>query len=346
MASGSTSAPVPAIVARNLTKRFRRAVKGPGLVGAIGHLFRPRYEEKVAVDALCFEVQPGESVAYLGPNGAGKSTTLKLLSGILVPSGGEVLLDGLPPRRSLHQLGAVFGHRSQLWADLPVVESIRLLGDIYAVPAERFRRNVEELVELLELAPLLSVQCRQLSLGQRMRCELAAAFVHSPRLVFLDEPTVGLDSAAKDRIRKFIRRANRERGTTVILTSHDVGDVEDLCDRMVMIDDGRISFDGSLRGALQRFGHTRVLHLMVEGSVTEALAAAKRALPELRPVALETELPARLSVPFDPRQVQAGELVTRLASVLSVKDLRFEEPTIEAILRDLYERRMSARTPS
>ena len=241
---------MPVVEARHLTKRFRSPTKSPGLAGAIKHLVRPRFEERLAVDGIDLSIEEGDSVAYVGPTGAGKSTTLKLLTGILVPSAGEVRVRGLVPHRqrvaNARNIGVVFGQRTQLWWDLPVEESLRLLGDIYEVPRETFARTWRECMELLDLGPLLKRPARQLSLGQRMRCDLAASLLHAPSILYLDEPTIGLDVAVKERIRQFIRRLHRERGTTVLLTSHDLGDIEDLCQRLVMIDNGKILFDGPL----------------------------------------------------------------------------------------------------
>jgi ABC-2 type transport system ATP-binding protein len=331
----------PIIEARKLTKRFRLPIKSPGMIGALKHLIQPKFEEKVAVDDLDFAIEAGESVAYVGPNGAGKSTTVKMLTGILHPSAGEVMVRGLTPfaqrTANAHNIGVVFGQRTQLWWDLPVQEAFRLLGDIYRVPAATFAQTLSECVELLELEPLLRKPARQLSLGQRMRCDLAAALLHAPPILFLDEPTIGLDVAVKDRLRQFIKRMNRERNVTVLLTSHDLGDIEDICTRLLMIDQGRLVFDGPLRTIRDRFGRERVIHLVLTEASPSALTIAQHALPELPAAAIQQPLPHQITVRFDAGQLTAGAIASRLLTQLPVNDLRIEEPSIEGIIKQLYE---------
>jgi viologen exporter family transport system ATP-binding protein len=332
---------MPLIEARQLTKRFRLPVKSPGLAGAVKHLVRPHHEEKLAVDSIDLQIEAGESVGYVGPNGAGKSTTVKMLTGILVPSAGEVRVRGLLPHRqrieNARNIGVVFGQRTQLWWDLPVQESLRLLGDIYEVPEARFARSLRECVELLDLEPLLRKPARQLSLGQRMRCDLAAALLHAPAILYLDEPTIGLDIAVKERIRQFIKRINHERGVTVVLTSHDLGDIEDLCQRLVMIDQGRIVFDGPIQAIKRRFGRERVVHLMLHDATLGAHEIARQALPELAPDCVQQLEPYHLAIQFDAAAMTAGVIAGRLLAALPVDDLRIEERSIEAIIRQLYE---------
>lgn len=331
------------IEAQQLTRSFRIPDKAPGFAGALRHVLRPRYSERVAVDRIDLRVEAGESVAYVGPNGAGKSTTLKMLTGILAPTSGQVRVRGLDPHReriaNARRIGVVFGQRTQLWWDLPVIESLRLLGDIYEVPGEQFSRNLGELVELLELGELLRVPTRQLSLGQRMRCEVAASLLHGPDLVYLDEPTLGLDVAVKDNVRRFIRHINRERGVTVMLTSHDLGDIEDLCERMVMIDGGRIIFDGPLRSMRERFGRDCAIHLSLRGQQPDALEVVRKTLPELAAQCSTQPESHELVVQFDMTQVPVGPVVGRLLAALPVQDLRIQEPSIESILRELYKNR-------
>ena len=233
----------------HLRKTFRVARRGAGFSQAVKALFRREYEEIHALDDLSFAIRDGEMVGYIGPNGAGKSTTIKILSGILRPDSGSCTVDGLVPweNRKAHvaRLGVVFGQRSQLWWDVPVMDSYRLLRDIYRVPEDRFRENLERLTELLDLGDLLRTPARMLSLGQRMRCEVAAALLHSPKVLFLDEPTIGLDAVSKLKVREFIREENRTRGTTVILTTHDMQDVEALCSRVLLIGKGQLLLDGT-----------------------------------------------------------------------------------------------------
>lgn len=262
---------VTVIEAVGLTKEFRKFRSRPGLRGAFLDLFARRYELVRAVDGVNLTVRRGEMVGYIGPNGAGKSTTIRMLAGILVPTAGQLRVNGLVPwrerQRFARTIGVVFGQRSQLWFDLAVQESFRLLQRIYRVPEEDFRRQYAFLAAALDLDPLLPVPVRHLSLGQRMRCELAAALLHNPPLLFLDEPTIGLDVVAKRRIRAFLKELNARQGTTVLLTTHDLGDIEALCQRAVILDRGRVIFDGPLAD-LKRAGRQsleEVVHAIYQG---------------------------------------------------------------------------------
>jgi ABC-2 type transport system ATP-binding protein len=326
---------MPIIEARELTKVFRRPEKSPGLGGAVKHLFTRRYSDKVAVDHIDLSIEPGEAVAYVGPNGAGKSTTVKLLSGILVPTSGDVRIDGLHPLRDrtaiAHQIGVLFGQRTQLWWDLPVAESFAVLRDIYGVDAVTYRQRLKRFDEVLELGEILPMLGRRLSLGQRMRADLAAALLHGPRVVYLDEPTIGLDLAVKDRVREFFRTI-RDEGTTVMLTSHDLADIEGFCRRLVIIDEGRIIFDGDLQAVKDRFARERILHVETERPVS--LDAVRTALPGAEVTAGET--PQQLSVRFDRFTMTAGQAVTGLAGLGELVDFRVDEPSIEDVIRRVY----------
>ncbi len=248
----------PVICTRDLGKTFRVARRRPGLVGGIRSIVNPIVREVVAVDRVSLSIARGEMVACLGPNGAGKSTTIKMLTGILVPSGGVAEVFGLQPhrqRRAIAQrIGVVFGQRTQLWWDLPLRDSFNLLRHIYRIPAGRFARNLREFCDLLELDAFIDTPVRQLSLGQRMRGDLAAALLHDPEVLYLDEPTIGLDVVAKHRVRAFLRELNQERGVTVLLTTHDMADVERLCSRLLIIDHGQLLFDGGLDQMRGRVG--------------------------------------------------------------------------------------------
>ncbi len=245
------------ITVDNLSKTFRVSRRAQGLGAAVRSFFSPRFETVHALEGVSFHIAPGEIVGYIGPNGAGKSTTVKILSGILTPDAGNCEIDGLVPwksrRRHVAKIGVVFGQRTQLWWDTPVVDSFELLRDIYRVPQDRYAKSRDRLVEALELGPLLTTPVRQLSLGQRMKCELAAALLHEPRILFLDEPTIGLDATARLAIRDFIRTVNRERGVTVLLTTHDTHDIEALCDRVMLIGKGHILYDGSFSSLKSRY---------------------------------------------------------------------------------------------
>ena len=332
---------MPLIEARGLTKRFRIPKKDAGLKGAVKHLFAAKYEDKVALNAVNFDVTAGEAVAYVGPNGAGKSTTVKILTGILVPSGGTARVDGLDPhaRRmdNSRKIGVVFGQRTQLWWDLPVQESLRLLGDIYEVPPALFEAKLKACNELLELEPLLKTPARQLSLGQRMRCDIAASLLHSPRILYLDEPTIGLDVSVKARIRQFISHINQAEGVTVLLTSHDLQDIEYICKRMILIDKGSIVFDGSLQAVKAQFDRSRVVHFKLREAVAGAESITQTALSDVAPNAVLTAQDYDVSVTFDPTQTTAANVVGAVMAALPVDDLKIEEPGIESIIRQLYE---------
>ena len=322
---------MPIIETRELRKVFRSIKRTPGVGGALKTLFSRDYVDKVAVTGVTMSLDAGELVGYIGPNGAGKSTTIKMLTGILVPTSGEVRVAGIVPyaRRSenARNIGVVFGQRSQLYWDLPLVESFELLRAIYGVSPERYRANMDYFTELLEMGEFLGTPVRQLSLGQRMRGDFAAAMLHDPKVVFLDEPTIGLDVVAKEAIRTFIADINRERGTTFILTTHDLADVERLCRRIVLIDRGTLIFDGAVETLRDGYGTHRTLvvelcdpeeHVEMEGTEAE----------------LTTPTLARFR--FDRRTMSAETLIRRVADRYSVSDISIEEPELESIIRRIY----------
>ncbi|MER7279814.1 ATP-binding cassette domain-containing protein [Dactylosporangium sp. NPDC000244] len=326
---------MPIVEARGLTKVFRRPDKDPGLAGAVKHLFTRRYTDKVAVDHVDLAIEAGEAVAYVGPNGAGKSTTVKLLTGILVPTSGSVRIDGLHPQRDriaiAHRIGVLFGQRTQLWWDLPVAESFAVLRDIYGIDPATYRRRLQQFDDVLELGEILPMLGRRLSLGQRMRADLAAAILHGPEIVYLDEPTIGLDLAVKDRVRELFRTL-RDAGTTVMLTSHDLADIEGFCRRLVIIDEGRIVFDGDLQAVKDQFARERILHVETERAVP--LDAVRAALAGAEVAAGET--PVQFSVRFDRFDMTAGHVVASLSGLVNLVDLRVDEPGIEDVIRRVY----------
>nr|CAA9293317.1 Efflux ABC transporter, ATP-binding protein [uncultured Armatimonadetes bacterium] len=322
---------MPQIVVENLTKTFRVAERDPGIGGALRGLVRRRHRAVAALGGVSFCLEPGELVGYIGPNGAGKSTTVKVLAGILVPDGGRCEVLGRVPwkERIAHvaQIGVVFGQRTQLWWDLPVVESFDLLRDIYRVPKADYARSRNELIALLALEPLLDVPVRQLSLGQRMRCDLAAALLHAPRLLFLDEPTIGLDAVSKLAVRDFIRTLNRERGVTVILTTHDMDDIEALCTRVIVIAGGKIASDGTLEALRARV--TRERWLLVDLEDADATVTD----PDAEVIRRDGH---RIVLAFDPDRVATAVLIARLAARHAVRDLFVQNPPIEEIIARLY----------
>lgn len=338
------------IETKGLRKVFRQAVKEPGLAGAVKHLFTQRYRDKPAVEGIDLTIEEGETVAYVGPNGAGKSTTIKMLSGVLVPSGGEIRVDGLVPHKqrmeNAQRIGAVFGQRTQLWWDIPVRESLGLLRDIYQVPPETFKRNMDAFTELLGMEDFLHLSARKLSLGQRMRADLAAALLHDPKIVYLDEPTIGLDVAVKHRIRDFIKEMNRNKGTTMLLTTHDLGDIEDLCERLIIIDQGRIIYDGKLREVKDAFARERTIHMQLSSPIPEA-ESLFRDLPDVRVVRpAEDQGASSLSVRFDRFRCTASDIVKRLMNRGEVVDFRIDEPSIEEIIRRVYEGQLDSESLS
>jgi len=323
------------ITVENLHKHFQIGKHRRGLWGAVRNLVASEYTTVRAVDGVSFTVSAGELVGYLGPNGAGKSTTIKMLTGLLVPSGGDLRVNGYLPWREREQyvarIGAVFGQRTTLWWDLPVIESLELLQYIYRIPGERFRRNLQAFRDLLELDPFLASPVRSLSLGQRMRADLCAAMLHDPVLLFLDEPTIGLDVVAKERIRQFITYMNRERETTVLLTTHDLSDVEKLCSRIMIIDHGHLLYDGKLEALQDRFGGKRELVVdLAEAYEDVTIAGAE--------VTERHDL--RITYQFARDTVTASELIGRLSARFRIRDLSVREPEIEATIRRIYEERL------
>ncbi|MFE5185245.1 ATP-binding cassette domain-containing protein [Streptomyces sp. NPDC056628] len=290
-----------------------------------GFLKRERRRVR-AVDSISFRVARGEMVGYIGPNGAGKSTTIKMLTGILTPSGGRLRVAGIDPSRErtrlAHRIGVVFGQRTTLWWDLPLIDSYRLMHRMYRIPDARYRENLDRLVELLGLEELLAVPVRQLSLGQRMRGDVAAALLHDPEVLYLDEPTIGLDVMSKARVRAFLRELNTERGTTVLLTTHDLQDIEQLCSRVMVIDQGRLVYDGALAGLHEVGESERMLVVDLERELPPIEAAPARVVKVEGP---------RQWLAF-PASESAAALVARVAADHPLVDLSVREPDIEAVI--------------
>jgi ABC-2 type transport system ATP-binding protein len=318
-----------------LSKYFQVRVLKRGRMATLRNLFNRQTRVVKAVDGVSFRIQPGELVGYLGPNGAGKSTTLKMLSGLLVPTSGELAVDGMLPWRQRREyvghIGAVFGQRTTLWWDLPVIESLELLGYLYKIPEHRFRHNLNQFRNLLELNEFLHTPVRALSLGQRMRADLCAALLHEPKVVFLDEPTIGLDVVAKERIRQFIQHINQQQGTTVLLTTHDIRDVERLCERVLIIDKGRLLYDGVLEQLGERFGGRRQLVVEFGQEYTQV---------EVEGAQLTSHTGNRAILEFERGAIAASELINRLSRHYRIRDLEVREPDLEATIRRIYEERL------
>ncbi len=318
------------IEAAGLTKTYRVAQKQAGVLGAMRGLFRREYREVRAVDGISFRIEPGEMVAFLGPNGAGKTTTLKMLSGLIYPSGGEAKVLGYVPWQRAdafrRQFALVMGQKNQLWWDLPAADSFQLLREIYAIPPAEFRATLDELTGLLGVEKLTRQAVRELSLGERMKMELIAALLHSPRLLLLDEPTIGLDVVAQGMIQKCLRDYHARRGVTTLLTSHYMRDVEALCDRVIVINHGHLIYDGPLARIVERFSETKLVKLQFEADAPDDLGRFGEVV--------------RLEGPFAEVKVGRGQIATVLAAVLdrhSVADVSVEEPPLEEVISRVFE---------
>lgn len=322
----------PLIVVDSLTREFKIAEGKSGFFGSISNLFSRKHTIKRAVDNISFSISAGEFVGYVGENGAGKSTTIKMLTGILTPTRGKVTVAGLVPYENRIQnsrnIGVVFGQRTQLWWDLPVRESFDLLRSIFRVPDDVFHKNFHELSDTLDLAPLLTMPVRKLSLGQRMRCDLAAALLHSPAILYLDEPTIGLDLIAKDHVRKFLKKMNKERGATIILTTHDMDDIEALCDRIIILDKGKIAYDGSTDTLKREYVREKLLEIEFHEEDCMVLD-----LPMVDVIKSEAN---KKWLSFNQDEVSIQEVISRLLEGHCIKDISIHEPKVEDIVKNIY----------
>lgn len=320
-----------AIRVQGLTKRFAVKRKEAGLLGSMRSLIRPQYSEKTAVSGIDLEVKRGETLAFLGPNGAGKSTTIKMLTGILHPTGGSAEVLGLCPwkerGRLAYRIGSVFGQKSQLWYHLPPIDSFELMSRIYELKRSDYYARRDELVRRFELEPYLHTPVRKLSLGERMRCEVAAAMLHRPQILFLDEPTIGLDVVVKQKIRELILQMNREEGTTVFLTSHDAGDIEQLCRRAVVINYGQAIFDDTVEAMKRELLTDKTIRLqLLEPGAPFHFDGAR--------VLAQTERELHLSV--ETRSASMEEVLAHLVQHYRVSDITIEDPPMERIITHIY----------
>lgn len=325
---------MPAIEVSGLTKTFRTYKKQPGFKGAIRGLFKREYETVAAVSSVSFKVEPGELVGFLGPNGAGKTTTLKMLAGLLYPSGGEAkVLGHVPWERAeayRRQFALVLGQKNQLWWDLPARESLELNAKIYGIPDDRFERTVAEMTEMLRVRDKLNISVRELSLGERMKMELIASLLHQPRVLFLDEPTIGLDVVSQKTVREFIKHHNATQRTTILLTSHYMEDIEALCQRVIIIDHGKISFDGRLSEVVDRFADFKLISIECDGAndCSDASLAKYGELVERTPGSLKLKVKRDRVIP----------VCKALLDELPVRDIDIEEIPIEDVIRQIFAR--------
>lgn len=326
------------IEVEHLVKEYKRKIPGEGMKGALYSMLHPTYETLRAVNDISFDIEKGEAVGYIGPNGSGKSTTIKMLTGILTPTSGTVHVNGRIPTkeriRNNREIGVVTGNRSALYWDVPIVESFRLFQKMYEIPEEVYRHNLEEFTEVLGLAPLLQAPERQLSLGQRMRCNITAAFLHNPQIVYLDEPTIGLDSDSKNRIRKFIRKINEERQTTCIITSHDFQDIEALSKRIILIDHGEKILDDAIDHVRKKFDRRKKIRFEVEDNremKTDGHSMAGVSFTYPDPYLIEAE--------YEVADAEAMGVIEHVSRFSKVKDISITGQDIEGIVQDILQQK-------
>ncbi len=324
------------ISVKDLHKTFKKPIRDEGLSGMVKALFSRKYDEVHAVDGISFDIEEGEIVGYIGANGAGKSTTIKMMCGILHPTSGTISVDGLnfdKNRQKINKkMGVVFGQKTQLWWDIPLVETFKILKSIYEVPDDEYEEKFEYLCELLDMKPFLTQTVRSLSLGQRMRADFAAALIHSPKIVYLDEPTIGLDVLVKDKIRGAIKELNKKYNITVILTTHDMKDIEELCNRIIIIDKGKILYDGSLANIKYRFGNTKTVFIPSNIEIDEEALNT-----EFVGVQLE-KLEDKQAIKFSLNDVDLDDMLLYLINSYHIKDFKIEDISIEDITKKLYEK--------
>ena len=323
------------IEVNNLTKVFRKPIRGNGLSGMVKTLFSRKYEEVRAVDGISFTIPDGEIVGYIGANGAGKSTTIKMMCGILTPTSGSIRIDGVEPYRKRRQvaqhIGVVFGQKTQLWWDIPLIESFKVLKEIYQISDADYEERMAFLGEVLDITRFLSQPVRTLSLGERMRADLAASMIHNPRILFLDEPTIGMDVLVKEKIRLAIHELNKVYGTTVVLTTHDMTDIEDLCSRIILLEKGSILYDGPLVNLKNRFGNIKTLTLTVPTDVHAETA------PVLLPEVAFSEEDGRLVLRFDADKVALEQVVQYAFRDLKAIDMKIAEISIGDVVKTILE---------
>ena len=319
------------IEVKQINKTFKVPLKSTGKFGALKTFFSRKYKYIDAIKDISFSINKGEIVGYIGPNGAGKSTTIKILSGILIPDNGKVIIDKKVPwkdrRQYVKDIGVVFGQRSQLWWDIPAIDSFNLLKDIYKIPEDKYNKKLNELVELLNLKDIINVPVRQLSLGSRMRCEIAASLLHSPKILFLDEPTIGLDAVSKKIVRDFIKKLNKKDNVTVILTTHDMADIEALAKRIILIGKGEVLYDGTLSNLKKNYDYLRKFKLTTH----DKLNLKKDYIVDFK------ETKDTLEFTIDIRKVEISDFIKLISSKISIIDIDIDTGNIDELIVRLYE---------
>lgn len=323
------------IEVKDLVKNYKIIEKESGLIGYFKNLIKPKYKEFTAVKGINFKINQGELVGYIGENGAGKSTTIKMLTGLLTPTSGKVVVNGLMPYEKRiennKKIGAVFGQKTQLWWDLPVIESFRLIKKMYKIPENEYRKNLKKFTEILELEDLLEKQVKNLSLGQKMRCEIAATFLHNPKIVYLDEPTIGLDVLVKENIRKFIKDINKEKNTTVILTTHDLKDIEDVCDRIILLDKGKIIYDGEKQKFKDTYGKYIIAQFVIENKSKNISNSMN-----VDNIEILEETDNSLKIKFSHDETTIMKVMEEISKYCTVEDIHMKESELEDILKEIY----------
>lgn len=326
---------MPIIEVNDLVKTYKIIEKQDGLIGYFKNLIKPKYKKLTAVNKINFNIEEGELVGYIGENGAGKSTTIKMLTGLLTPTSGKVIVNGLVPNEKRIEnnknIGAVFGQKTQLWWDLPVIESFRLIKQMYKISEGDYRKNLKMFTEILDLEDLLEKQVKNLSLGQKMRCEIAATFLHNPKIVYLDEPTIGLDVLVKENIRKFIKDINKEKNTTIILTTHDLKDIEDVCDRIILLDKGNIIYDGEK----QKFKDAYGKYVTAEFVMKDKKCTISDTL-NLNSVQILEESDNNLKLQFNHDKTTIIKIIDEISKYCNILDIHMKEAELEDILKEIY----------
>ena len=319
------------IEVKNLVKIYKTIEKEDGLIGYFKNLVKPKYKEFQAVKSVNFNIEEGELVGYIGENGAGKSTTIKMLTGLLTPTSGKVVVNGIIPNEKRIEnnknIGAVFEQKTQLWWDLPVIESFRLIKKMYKIPENEYRKNLKKFTEILDLEDLLEKQVKNLSLGQKMRCEIAATFLHNPKIVYLDEPTIGLDVFVKENIRKFIKDINKEKKTTVILTTHDLKDIEDICDRIILLDKGQIIYDGEKQKFKDTYGKYVISEFIIKDKKDNII---------LNNAEIIEQTENKLKIKFSHDETTIVKIMDEISQFCNIEDIHMKEAELEDILKEIY----------